>query len=344
MRHGDPEPYLAHAARRGHLQVADDPTAAKQRLLEDWWQTARHELDQTVMLAYRRADVRDLNDAAHLLMLRAGRLGPEAVELGGREFRVGDRVLCRRNYSSLGVRNGTRATVTAFDRDALTLRADNGATRHLPLMYARDHLEHGYALTGHSAQGATVERAYVLLPDQGAIQEWGYVACTRARSETHLYLSEHDALERETPLRHLNRTTAPERTARALERSSAEQLALDQARTGRDASTRLHARRHEQLEQQRARAADRLASAQRELKQLGWWNRGNRRVELEREISFQQTALRGFDEKRTELARTPPAAPRVRLPGRERDELTPTRSLLRERTLQREPPGRGLEL
>jgi ATP-dependent exoDNAse (exonuclease V) alpha subunit len=61
LRAGDPEPYLAHAASRGRLQVADDATVAKQRLLEDWWQIAQHDLCGTVMLAYGRADVRDLN-------------------------------------------------------------------------------------------------------------------------------------------------------------------------------------------------------------------------------------------------------------------------------------------
>jgi conjugative relaxase-like TrwC/TraI family protein len=344
LRHGDPEPYLAHAARSGHLHIADEPTEAQQRLLEDWWQTAQHDLEQRLMLAYRRADVHDLNEAAHELMLRAGRLGPEAVELGEREFRVGDRVLCRQNDSSLGVRNGTRATIVSLDVEALTFRADNGATRKVPLSYARDHLAHGYALTGHAAQGATVERAYVLLPDQGALQEWGYVACTRAHGETHLYLSERDTLERETPLRDPDRTSAPERTARALERSAAEPLALDQPRPHHDTSERLHARRQQQLEQQRAGAVERLTTAERQLEQLGWWSRGNRRAQLEREIAFQQTALRGFDEKRTEPARTPPAAPRVRPPGRERDELTPTRSLRLERMLRREPPGRSLEL
>lgn len=48
-------------------------------------------------------------------------------------------------------------------------------------------------------QGATVERAFVLLPDQGALRERGYVACSRARTETHVYLAELDAIERETP-------------------------------------------------------------------------------------------------------------------------------------------------
>jgi hypothetical protein len=301
-----------------------------------------------VMLAYRRADVRELNHAAHTLMLRAGRLGLNSADFGEREFRVGERVLCRQNDTRLGVRNGTRALVIALGEDALTLRADSCAIRQVPLSYARNHLEHGYALTGHAAQGATFERAYVLLPDQGAIQEWGYVACTRARTETHLYLADHDTIERETPLSDPNLATAPERTARALERSAAEPLALNHARRRHDNKPRQHARSHEQLEQQRARAADRLATAQRELKQLRWWNRGNRRFDLEREITFQQTALRGLEQKRAELARTPPSATPARLASRERDELTRTRSLRPEpparRTLQREPPGRDLEL
>jgi conjugative relaxase-like TrwC/TraI family protein len=346
LRAGDPEPYLAHAAGRGRLQLADEPAAAKQRLLADWWQTAQHDLHGTVMLAYRRADVRDLNDAARVLMLRAGRLGPDAVELGGREFRVGDRVLCRSNDSTLGVRNGTLASVVSLDDDALTLRADNGVTRSMPHAYAADHLEHGYALTGHAAQGATVERAYVLLPDQGALQEWGYVACTRARTETRLYLAERDALERETPLRDPDPPTPTERAARALERSASEPLAIDQTTPQHDAPAHLHARKQEQLKQQRDRAAERLATARRELEHLGWWNRGDRRFQLEREIAFHQTTLGGLDEKQAELACTPPPRHRQLPPGLGRDHEELSRSLRPEpparKVLQREPPGFGL--
>jgi hypothetical protein len=59
---------------------------------------------------------------------------------------------------------------------------------------------------------------------------------------------------------------------RALERSAAEQFALDHARPRHDNNARQHARRQEQLEQQRARAADRLASAMRSgaVVRLGW--------------------------------------------------------------------------
>jgi len=160
LRGGDAEPYLAQAAKRRRLLVGDDTTVAKQRLLEDWWRSATLDPAGSVMIAYRRADIRELNEAAQTLMQRAGRLGLDALTLGEREFRVGDRVLCRRNDPRLGLRNGTRATIAALDQATLTLRTDHGALRRAPVEYAMRHLDHGYALTGHAAQGATVERAF----------------------------------------------------------------------------------------------------------------------------------------------------------------------------------------
>ena len=230
----------------------------------------------------------------------------------------------------------------------LTLRDDAGIEHRIPFGYAAEHLEHGYALTGHAAQGATFDRAYVLLRDQGALQEWGYVACTRARVETRLYLADRDGLERETPLRHPDSAAPPERAARALERSAAEPLALDQTTRRHDVNARLVTRRQQELEQQRAQTAEQLSAAGRELKQLGWWHRGDRRFELQAEIALRQAALRGIDETRAKLELTPPTARRLPPPARDRDDLTPTRSLRREppgrRTLEPEPPSLGLEL
>lgn len=297
------------------------------------------------MLAYRRSDARELNAAARTVLARAGGLGPDALEAGGREFRAGDRVLCRRNDLSLGVRNGTRGTIIDVEPSALTLRTDRGALRSLPLPYAETDLDHAYALTGHSAQGATVERAFVLLPDHGALREWGYVACSRARAETHLYLAERDAMERETPLRDPNPTAPHERAARALERSSAEPLALDQTRLRRDTTMRVLGQQQEHLEHLRDRTTERLASAHRELKRLHWWNRGNRRFELEIEIARHRAVLERSDERREQLRGHAQWRSEALALGREPDEL-PT-SLRRESPrprLERHPRGLSLEL
>ena len=190
LREGDAEGYLGHAAREGRLLVADDATQAKERLLADWWSAAGEgNLREVVMLAHRRVDVAELNESARALVRQVGRLGEHSLVAGESEFRSGDRVVCRRNDSRLGVCNGTRATVREVEPvlGILTLQLDGGPVRQVPARYAAEHLEHGYALTGHAAQGASVERAFVLVRAEGALAEWGYVAASRARAETWLY-------------------------------------------------------------------------------------------------------------------------------------------------------------
>ncbi len=102
--------------------------------------------------------------------------------------------------------------------------------RQLPARYAAAHLEHGYALTGHAAQGASVERAFVLVRAEGALAEWGYVAASRARAETRLYavgpeLAADAALARDDP------EPTTRRLAGALSRTAAEPPALERLAT-----------------------------------------------------------------------------------------------------------------
>lgn len=72
-------------------------------------------------------------------------------------------------------------------RGTVTLQTDAGLTCQIGGRYAADRPEHGYTLTGHAAQGASVERAFVLVRGEGALAEWGYVAASRARAERRLY-------------------------------------------------------------------------------------------------------------------------------------------------------------
>ena len=293
------------------------------------------------MIAYRRADIRDLNEAAHALMLRAGRLGHETCMLGEREFRVGDRVLCRQNDPRLGLRNGTRATIVGLDPRTLTLRTDTGR----PPLDRRSrtrakHLDHGYALTGHAAQGATVDRAFVLLAGRGALQEWGYVACSRARTETRLYLSD-TACEREMHASEQSSLDLSDRATRALTTPASEPLAVDQAQPQLDPTALLAARQHERLEVLRLQAEQRLVVAEQALRDLGKRGRGRRASKCQAEIAFQQTVLRLVDEKRDGLT-PPPAAESSARPHRERhQQFVRTRSP--ESPLDRNPPGVALD-
>ena len=266
------------------------------------------------MLAHRRGDVRELNAGARALMPAAGRLGSETITLGEREFRVGERVLCRRNDPRLGVRNGNRGTLVDLDAaDALALETEGGTLHRLPREYAAEHLDYAYALTVHAAQGATVDRAFVLFRDEGALRQWAYVACSRARSETRLYVA---AGERE-PDAHAREPEAErsERLARKLSASSAQRLALE------------HARR-EHLGEVRERAEQRLAEVEAQLKSLGLLGRRRHGPELRGEITFQRTALKLACQKLAEPLREPAAPQRSRKqPGLER--VGPSRARLR---------------
>ena len=122
---------------QGHATL----TEAKDAMIAGW-DAARRENPQArqIMLAYRRDDVRDLNERARAVRQAAGELGESyrvETERGAREFSPGDRVYFLRNERSLGVKNGTLGTVeriegyTPGQGDRLAVRLDDGADSRL---------------------------------------------------------------------------------------------------------------------------------------------------------------------------------------------------------------------
>ena len=224
IRNGWGRDYLDWADDRGTLIRCDDAIATRARLLADWWQAAREELPGSVMIAFERRDVAELNLMARRLMQAADRLhGPE-LAVAGQAFAAGDRVVCTRNNDRLGVQNGTRGTVRSVDVDARTvvIATDRGDDVRLTAAYLEGRrLRHAYALTGHAGQGATVEHAFVLGHDRGRLQEWGYVALSRSRERTAIYVCE--GIDRAPN----GVDGGTERVARALERPSDERLAVE---------------------------------------------------------------------------------------------------------------------
>ena len=164
-------------------------------------------------------------------MTDAGRLGAERLTIGGVEIAPGDRVVCRENNLQIGARNGTRGRVLAVDsaRGSLSLETDAGRVVEVPPDYlARGRVELGYAITGHASQGIAVDRAFVLAPDSGSTREWGYVALSRARIETRIYLAER-GLDLDTFGPRATSLDALSRVARSLQTAAATPLARDLA-------------------------------------------------------------------------------------------------------------------
>ncbi|HYF24938.1 MAG TPA: AAA family ATPase [Baekduia sp.] len=188
---------------RDHGRLVAEPTAVKtrDRLVEDWWHAARLEDVDAVMIAHRRVDVAELNSRARNLMRANGRLGEDELVAGGRAFSVGDRVLAKHNDRRLDLVNGTRGEVTGVDMEhrSVEMRLKDGSTRRADAAFLdREGLMHGYAFTGHAAQGATVDRAFVLGSDD-LYREWGYRTMTRHREEARYYVVSPGSVERALP-------------------------------------------------------------------------------------------------------------------------------------------------
>jgi hypothetical protein len=238
LRTGDAGAAIARYLEHGRVVMRRRSASLRDKLVEDWWRSAHRPGEQPpIMLAARRVDVADLNARARTRMQDAGKLGSHPLRVGGKEFAVGDRVLMLRNAYRLGVLNGTRGTVLAVDqeRGSLGVRTDDDRLVELPGWYlhawGQCWVDHGYAMTATKAQGMTTDRAFVLGTDE-LYREWGYVAMSRARLETRLYVAiGGDPQDRDLDLRCSPPADPVAQLARWLERSRGKHLALDQRST-----------------------------------------------------------------------------------------------------------------
>jgi ATP-dependent exoDNAse (exonuclease V) alpha subunit len=222
LRSGDVERFARAYARHGRIVASPTAEASREQLVLDWLQ-ARSGGERAIMLAHRRRDVADLNQRARRQLRALGRLGPDQLVTDAGAFAEGDRVVARRNDRRLGIVNGDVGRLALVDGPGLTVVLDDGRYVELPDRYARDgHLQHGYALTAHLAQGSTVDRAFVLGSDE-LYREWGYTALSRHRMEARFYVSASREFLNQAP----EPLDAEGLVARTLAASRAQRAALD---------------------------------------------------------------------------------------------------------------------
>lgn len=192
LREGRLEQWADAYREHDRIVAGTDALSTRARLVSDWHQaTLAHPGEDMIMLAHRRADVSELNQRARQRLHAAGQLGDLELKAAGRSFAVGDRVVTGRNNRTNEIINGERGVVTGLDADTATLKVqfDSGRQATLPAGYVEDgHLDHAYAMTAHRAQGATVDRAFVLGSDE-LYREWGYTALSRHREEARFYVN-----------------------------------------------------------------------------------------------------------------------------------------------------------
>jgi hypothetical protein len=120
-----------------------------------------------------------------------GRLGAEEMTApGGAAYAVGDRVVALAPGAGGKVVTSETGTVIALsaEHQSLSVRMDDGdAVRVLRgAEIAADRLAHGFAVTVHRSQGATVERTHAL--EDGGGRELAYVKMSRATDRSTVYV------------------------------------------------------------------------------------------------------------------------------------------------------------
>ncbi|HEX3239653.1 MAG TPA: MobF family relaxase [Solirubrobacterales bacterium] len=306
----------------GRVIVAADPEARREEMVRDWWRSFGAGED-SLMLAKRNAEVDRLNALAREVMKAEGRLGAEEIEVGGQMFAAGDQVITRINDQRQQMYNRERWQVADVDARAQTVTLDGIDTQkrvcvdsvflgRVNEQNGAAALQHAYAATIYQAQGATVERAYVMVDPSMDRQEF-YVAASRSHEETFFYATPEVQIDREeiapaSPhMRH-----GIEHIAEAAEREGAQVAAHDQAlrsELGKLSTEELYRRRRElrseagaerESEQYREQLEERIAEGEQRLDHLA--ERAERVGDLPRRERKPEIARIETDERLNEQA------------------------------------------
>ena len=198
IREGEGREALSLYQSSERVTVAPDAEARREAMVRDWHEAFERGED-AVMVAKRNADVRKLNELAREVRRQDGQLGAQEIEVGETGFAAGDLVITRVNDRKADIFNRERWRIAEVDvaerrivLDGIDLakRVEIGAdylTKTNPHSEAPA-LEHAYAVTTYSAQGTTVDRAFVMADPSMDKQEL-YVAASRSREETFIYVT-----------------------------------------------------------------------------------------------------------------------------------------------------------
>lgn len=217
LRDGDPaviDQYETHGRiREGNNDEMTDAAYTA------WRQDTEHG-GASILVTESAETVRQLNDRARAERIRSGltSAGRHVVLRDDARASAGDVVVTRRNDRRLRtgphgwVRNGGRWTVLHVRPDGgLEVRPEGRrrGTVVLPARYVAEHVDLGYAVTAHRAQGLTVDTAHVVV-SPSSTRESLYVSMSRGRHANTAYV----ALDRPDPL---HATPAdPDATARSV--------------------------------------------------------------------------------------------------------------------------------
>jgi hypothetical protein len=171
------------------------------------WSAHKAPLHDKAIIAATRADVASLNQLARSALVAAGVVADiQGIEVAitlkdesqeQRRFAPGDRIVFTKNDRDHDTTNGLLGTISAIERrpDGLHLvveldDASKGGKHLISVPASFGHFDLAYCLTNHKAQGKTVDTAFVFVDPRHSGREWSYVAASRSKHGTHLFVDE----------------------------------------------------------------------------------------------------------------------------------------------------------
>ncbi len=196
LRRGEATPALEAYARHGCVDVAPTRREALEHAIAAWDTDRR---DGLIITDATNRERHRANRAAQALRHEHGELGPESVHaraaIGPIDLHVGDRIIFVRQHQGdpqeRRVENGSTGDIIAVEpaRGVVRVRTDEAVSRDIELRVdANCPIDLFYAVHVYKSQGATVRRAYVVAGGWQTHRESLYVAVSRSREATRLFI------------------------------------------------------------------------------------------------------------------------------------------------------------
>ncbi|MDX8400453.1 MAG: AAA family ATPase, partial [Gallionellaceae bacterium] len=191
--------YKAHQSLHIHKTTKGSHTTMVER-----WRSVDAAQSEKIMIAGRRVDVAKLNRIARSQLKQSGELGAEATVVtsdkegneGKTKVAEGERLKLTKNDKSLGVMNGDLVTVRSIEIDKtgntiLDVRLDRGGESVRINTGEYSQFQHGYCITAHASQGATVDNTLFYASSFNS-KEMAYVSASRQRYGCEIFASEEE--------------------------------------------------------------------------------------------------------------------------------------------------------
>jgi Ti-type conjugative transfer relaxase TraA len=183
---------------------------ARALLVAEWAKaTAARPEQSRFVFAYTNESVDQLNAALRGVRKQRGELGQDHMiptAHGRLNFAIGDRIQFTGTDKKAGIANGYTGTIEAIDGTHLAIKLDRRQAKTINFDAAGfDKFRHGYAGTIYKGQGKTLDETYLYHSEHWRSAA-SYVALTRHRHDTKLFVATNTAKDAAILARQMGRT------------------------------------------------------------------------------------------------------------------------------------------